>query len=176
MVILYWLLIVLMVVGIIGALVPGIPGASLILVSIFVWGAIDGFTKVWVALVTALAVLLLSLGIDFLAAYWGGKQAGASNWGQIGAFVGLTLGFFGFLPALPFGGPLLGVVIGPLLGAIIGEFLYRRDLELQPRIKLAAQAGVGIVVGNLVGRLIQGILAIASVVVFIFTTWPPGVA
>lgn len=176
MVILYWLLIVLMVVGIIGALVPGIPGASLILVSIFVWGAIDGFTKVWVALVTALAVLLLSLGIDFLAAYWGGKQAGASNWGQIGAFVGLTLGFFGFLPALPFGGPLLGVVIGPLIGAIVGEFLYRRDLELQPRIKLAAQAGVGIVVGNLVGRLIQGVLAIASVVVFIFTTWPPGVA
>ena len=176
MVILYWLLIVLMVVGIIGALVPGIPGASLILVSIFVWGAIDGFTKVWVALATALAVLLLSLGIDFLAAYWGGKQAGASNWGQIGAFIGLILGFFGFLPALPFGGPLLGVVVGPLLGAIIGEFLYRRDLELQPRIKLAAQAGVGIVVGNLVGRLIQGGLAIASVAVFIFTTWPPGVA
>ncbi|MFB2836329.1 DUF456 domain-containing protein [Floridanema evergladense] len=176
MIILYWLLIVLMVVGIIGALVPGIPGASLILVSIFVWGAIDGFTQgVWIALATALAVLLLSLGIDFVATYWGGKQAGASNWGQIGAFVGLTLGFFGLLPALPFGGPLLGILIGPLLGAIIGEFLYRRDLEFEPRIKLAAQAGVGIVVGNLVGRLIQGVLAIASVIVFIFTTWPPGV-
>lgn len=177
MVILYWLLIVLMVVGIIGALVPGIPGASLILVSIFVWGAIDGFTKgVWIALGTALAVLLLSVGIDFLAAYWGGKQVGASKWGQIGAFVGLTVGFFGFLPALPFGGPLLGILIGPLLGAIIGEFLYRRELELLPRVQLAAKAGVGIVVGTLVGRLIEGILAIASVVVFIFTTWPPGVS
>lgn len=176
MVILYWLLIVLMVVGIIGALVPGIPGASLILVSIFVWAAIDGFTKVWVALVTALVVLLLSVGIDFLAAYWGGKQAGASNWGQIGAVIGLTLGFFGLLPALPLGGPILGVLIGPLMGAIIGEFLYRHDLELQSRVKLATKAGVGIVVGNLVGRLIQGVLAIASVVVFIFTTWPPGVA
>lgn len=177
MVILYWLLIVLMVVGIVGALVPGIPGASLILISIVVWGAIDGFTQgVWIALGTALAVLLLSLGIDFLAGYWGGKQAGASNWGQVGAFVGLTLGFFGFLPALPFGGPLLGILVGPLLGAIIGEFLYHRELEFQPRVKLAAKAGVGIVVGTLVGRLIQGILAIASVGVFIFTTWPPGVA
>ncbi|MFB2882324.1 DUF456 domain-containing protein [Floridanema aerugineum] len=177
MMILYWLLIVLMVVGIIGALVPGIPGASLILVSIFVWGALDGFTQgVWIALGTALAVLLLSLGIDFLAAYWGGKQAGASNWGQVGAFVGLTLGFFGFLPALPVGGPLVGVLFGPLLGAIIGEFLYHRELEFEPRLKLAAKAGVGIVVGTLVGRLIQGVLAIASVVVFIFTTWPPGVA
>jgi uncharacterized protein YqgC (DUF456 family) len=176
MVILYWLLIVLMVVGIIGALVPGIPGASLILVSIFVWGAIDGFTKVWVALATALAVLLLSLGIDFVAAYWGGKQAGASNWGQVGAFVGLFLGFFGFLPALPIGGPLLGILIGPLLGAIIGEFLYRRDLEFVLRVKLATKAGVGIIIGTLVGRMIQTVLAIASVVVFIYTTWPPGVA
>lgn len=177
MVILYWLLIVLMVVGIIGALVPGIPGASLILVSIFVWGAIDGFTQgVWVALATALAVLLLSLGIDFLATYWGGKQAGASNWGQVGAFVGLILGFFGLLPALPLGGPLLGILVGPLVGAIIGEFLYRRDLEFKARVKLATKAGVGIVVGTLVGRVIQAVLAIASVVVFIFTTWPPGIA
>lgn len=177
MVILYWLLIVLMVVGIVGALVPGIPGASLILISIVIWGAIDGFTQgVWIALGTALAVLLLSIGIDFLAGYWGGKQAGASNWGQIGAFVGLTLGFFGFLPALPFGGPLVGILVGPLLGAIIGEFLYHGELQFKPRLKLAAKAGVGIVVGTLVGRLIQGILAIASVAVFVYTTWPPGVA
>jgi len=176
MVILYWLLIVLMIVGIMGAIVPGIPGASLILISIFVWGAIDGFTKgVGIALATALVVLLLSFGIDFLATYWGGKQAGASHWGQVGAFVGLTLGFLGLLPALPFGGPILGVLIGPLLGAMVGEFLYRKDLEFEPRVKLAAKAAVGIVLGTLVGRLIQGGLAIVSVIVFVITTWPPGV-
>lgn len=177
MVILYWLLIVLMLIGIIGAVVPGIPGSSLILVSIVVWGIVDGFSRgVLIAVGTALAVLLLSVGVDFLATFWGAKKAGASHWGQIGAIVGLTLGFFGLLPALPIGGPLLGIIIGPLLGAFIGEFLYRRNLELKTRAKLAAKAGVGIVLGSLVGNLIQGALAIIAVIVFVITTWPPGVA
>jgi len=52
------------------------------------------------------------------------------------------------------------------LGAIIGEYLYRREFGL------AVKAGIGIVVGSLVGNLIQGLLAIAAVVVFVVTTWP----
>jgi uncharacterized protein YqgC (DUF456 family) len=166
MLILYWLLVALMVVGIIGAVVPGIPGTSLILIAIVIWGAVQGSVgSVSVPLVVAIGVLVLSVGIDFLASYWGAKRAGASKWGQIGAIVGLVLGILGFLPALPFGGPLLGILLGPLLGAIVGEYLYRRDL------KLAFKAGVGIVVGSLVGNLIQGLLAIATVGVFLFTTW-----
>lgn len=166
MLILYWLLVTLMVVGIIGAVVPGIPGTSLIVIAVVVWGAVQGsLTSVGVPLVVALAVLLLSIGIDFLASYWGAKRAGASKWGQFGAIVGLVLGILGFLPALPFGGPLLGILLGPLLGAIIGEFLYRHNL------KLAFKAGVGIVVGSLIGNLIQGLLASVAVGVFLFTTW-----
>lgn len=166
MLVLYWLLIALMIVGIIGAVVPGIPGTSLILVAIIVWGVVQGsFASIDVPLLVAIAVLLASVGIDFLASYWGAKQAGASKWGQIGAIVGLVLGFLGFLPALPFGGPLLGILIGPLLGAIAGEYFYRRNLQL------AFKAGIGIVVGSLVGNLIQGVLAIAVVGVFVFTTW-----
>jgi hypothetical protein len=173
MVILYWLLLFLMLVGIVGAVVPGIPGSSLILIAIVVWGAVTGFSSLGVPLGVAILVLLLSIGIDFLATYWGAKQAGASKWGQIGAIAGLFIGIFGLLPALPIGGPLLGIIAGPLVGAIIGEFLYRRELELQPRAKLALKAGLGIVLGSLIGNLIQGVLAIATVVVFVFATWPP---
>ncbi len=165
-IVLYWLLVALMVVGIIGAVVPGVPGTSLILIGITAWGLIRGFSSVGVALAVAIVVLISSIGIDFLASYWGAKKAGASNWGQVGAIVGLFLGIFGLLPALPFGGPLLGILIGPLLGAIVGEFIYCKD------IKVAAKAGVGIVVGSLIGNLIQGILAIAVVAVFLFTTLP----
>lgn len=164
---LYWLLVALMVIGIIGAIVPGIPGSSLILIAIVIWGAVQGsLASVSVPLIVAIVVLVLNVGIDFLASYWGAKQAGASKWGQIGAIVGLVVGILGLLPALPFGGPLLGILLGPLLGAIVAEYLYRRDL------KLAFKAGVGIVVGSLVGNLIQGLLAIAAVGVFLFTTWP----
>jgi len=166
MVILYWLLVALMVIGIIGAVVPGIPGTSLILLAIVIWGAVQGsLGSVGVPLLVAVVVLLLNVGIDFLASYWGAKRAGASSWGQIGAIVGLILGILGLLPALPVGGPLLGILLGPLLGAFVGEYLYRRD------VKLAFKAGVGIVVGSLVGNLIQGLLAISVVGVFLFSTW-----
>lgn len=167
MLVLYWLLVALMGVGIIGAVVPGIPGTSLILVAIIIWGVVQGsFSSVTIPLTVTIAVLLLSVGIDFLATYWGAKRAGASKWGQIGAIIGLVVGILGLLPALPFGGPLLGILIGPLLGAIVAEYLYRRNLTL------ALKAGVGIVVGSLVGNLIQGVLAIAAVGVFLFATLP----
>jgi uncharacterized protein YqgC (DUF456 family) len=172
MLVLYWILVVVMLVGIIGAVVPALPGSSLILGAILVWGFVNGFRDVGLALGVTIAVLLISVGIDFLSAYLGAKQAGASNWGQTGAMIGLVLGFLGFLPALPFGGPLLGILIGPLLGAIVGEFLYRKDLAFEARIKLAFKASIGIVVGSFVGNLIEGILATACVVVFLVTTWP----
>ncbi|BAZ04580.1 DUF456 domain-containing protein [Calothrix sp. NIES-3974] len=163
----YWLLITLMVVGVIGAVVPALPGSSLILVAIAIWGFVQkSFAAVTIPLVVTGIVFILSIAVDFLAGYIGAQKAGASKWGQIGSFVGLLLGFFGLLPTLPFGGPLLGVLFGPLLGAIVGEFLYCRNL------KVAVKAGVGIVVGTVVGNLIQGVLAAIAVIVFIISTWP----
>ncbi|MBD2123848.1 DUF456 domain-containing protein [Trichocoleus sp. FACHB-262] len=168
MTVLYWLLVAVMVLGVIGAVVPAIPGTSLIVAAIVIWGVIHGFGTVTVPLVVAIGVLVVSMGVDFLASFWGAQRFGASKWGQIGAVVGLLLGFFGLLPALPFGGPLLGILIGPLLGAIVGELIYRRDFVI------AVKAGIGIVVGSLIGNLIQGLLALGAVIVFLVTTWPLG--
>ncbi|BAZ39477.1 hypothetical protein NIES4101_54300 [Calothrix sp. NIES-4101] len=164
--IIYWLLIILMVVGVIGAVVPALPGSSLILIAIIIWGFVQkSFAAISIPLIVTSIVLLLSIGIDFLAGYIGAKKAGASKWGQIGAFVGLIVGFLGLLPALPFGGPLLGMLLGPLLGAIIGEYLFCKNWTT------SIKAGIGIVVGSVVGNFIQGLLALAAVVVFIFSTW-----
>lgn len=165
MTVLYGLLIAVMLVGIVGAVVPGIPGTILILAAIVIWGAVNGFAGLGIPLIVAIVALVGNMGIDFLAAYLGAKQAGASRWGQIGAVVGLLLGVLGLLPALPIGGPLLGLLLGPLLGAIIGEYLYRRDF------KLAVRAGIGIIVGSVIGSLIQGLLAVVVVIVFLVTTW-----
>jgi uncharacterized protein len=170
--VLYWVLVAVMVVGVLGAVLPGIPGSSLILIAVIIWGAIHGFSTVTWALAAALVVWLLSIGIDFLAGYWGAKRFGASSWGQWGSFIGLFLGIFGLLPALPIGGPILGIFVGPFVGAILGEFLYRRELEFTPRLHQSVRAGIGIVVGSLIGQLIHALLAIAAVVVFLWTTLP----
>lgn len=170
MLILYWILVVIMIIGIIGAVVPAIPGISLIAGATVVWAIATGFSQnAVIPMIEAIIVLVLGIGIDFLAGYLGAKQAGASKWGQIGAFVGLLLGMFGFLPTLPFGGPLgplIGIILGSVLGAIVGELIYRRDFGV------ALKAALGIVVGTVVGNLIQGVLAFASVVVFLVFTWP----
>lgn len=170
--ILYWILIAVMVVGVIGAVVPVIPGPSLILGAILVWIVVQGVGNVsWTPLIAIFVILILSAGVQVLAGYWGAKQAGASKWGQIGALVGLGLGFFGLLPALPVGGPLIGILFGPLIGAFIGEFFYRKELELAPRANIAFKAGIGIVLGSLVGNLIEGLLALLAVIIFVTTTW-----
>lgn len=172
LVIAYWVLVVTMLAGIVGAFVPGIPGTSIILGAIGIWGLVlhnltsIPWTIVLWPLITATIVLLFSFGVDFLAGYLGAQKAGASKWGQIGAVVGMVLCFLGLLPALPFGGPLLGLLVGPFLGAIVGEYLYCKDFTK------SVKAGVGIVVGSVVGSLIQGVLAIVPVVVFLLNTLP----
>ncbi len=163
---LYWLLVILMALGAVGAMIPSVPGASLIVIAILVWGGASGFSGLGVALAVAIAVLFLSVAIDLLSTYWGAKQAGASKWGQIGAIVGLLLGMFGLLPAWLIGGPIWGIIVGALLGAIVGEYLYQRDLAQ------AFKAGIAVVVSSAIGNLIQGLLAIAAVVAFIMTTSP----
>lgn len=162
---LYWFLLALMAIGVIGAFLPGVPGPILIVLGIGIWGLTQGFSGLGIPILVAVLVLLASVGVDFLAAYWGVKRAGGSRWGQIGAVVGLVLGVLGLLPALPVGGPLIGLLFGPLIGAIIGELLYRRDLGR------AAKAGIGIVVGSLIGQLVEGSLAIVAMAVFVLATW-----
>ncbi|MBW4653198.1 MAG: DUF456 family protein [Kaiparowitsia implicata GSE-PSE-MK54-09C] len=166
MILLYIILVILMGVGILGAVLPGVPGVGLIAIAIAIWGAFNGFAGVTIPLVVAVVSLLLCTALDFAATYWGAKKFGATRWGLIGAFVGLLLGFVGLLPALPVGGPFLGALFGPLLGALVGEFLYRRNLAL------AAKAAVGILVGNIFGRIVQLVLAIATTAIFLFATIP----
>jgi uncharacterized protein len=170
MVILYWILFAAMLVGIVGAFVPGIPGPTVILAAIVIWGvATQNFAAIALPLGIAIVILLFGVGIDLLASQWGAKKAGASNWGIWGAVVGMVLGVLGLLPTVPFGGPIgliLGLLLGPLLGAIVGEFLYTKD------VMKSVKAGVGIVVGSVVGNVLQGILAIAPVVAFMVTTFP----
>ena len=170
--ILYWVLILVMGAGIVGAFVPAFPGIGLIVAAIAVWGVATGFSKaVLVALGVAIAIFALTTAIDYLAGYIGAKKVGASNWGQIGAVVGMVLGLLGLLPALPVGGPIFGLVFGSMLGAFIGEMLHRRDLAIPARCQLGAKVSLAIVVSSLIGNVIAGILSIIATVVFVVATW-----
>jgi len=170
--ILYWIVIAVMVVGVIGTVVPLLPGTSLILGAILLWGIATKFTGIVLPMVVIFFILIVSTVIEYLATYWGVQQMGASKWAQYGAIIGLTIAVLGLLPALPFGGPLLGILIGPLLGAFIGEFLYQRDLKYSQRIQPSFKASIGVFMGSMLGNIIELVLSIIAVVIFILTTWP----
>jgi uncharacterized protein len=173
----YWVLLVVMLLGIVGSVIPAVPGPTLIVGAIALSGAIYGWSNVMVPLIVALLVLALCFVIEYLAGVLGGQKAGASHWGQIGSMVGLGLGFFGMLPALPVGGPLVGIFFGPFIGAVGGEILYLLKDKQMPFLDLfvkALRAGVGIVVGSVIGLVMQGLLCLGAVLVFIFSTYGYG--
>ena len=171
-VLLYWILVGIMALGALGELIPGMPGASLILGAIVIWSLATGFAGIGWSIVAVFAILILSSAVEFFASYWGAKQFGASRWGRFGAIAGLVLGFFGLLPALPLGGPILGVLVGPFIGAFVGEYLSRKPVDGQSKTQIALRASFGTVVGSVVGNLIDGMLAVLAVIVFVLTTWP----
>jgi uncharacterized protein len=167
----YIALLLLNLVGIIGAVVPVMPGPSLILGASAIAGFLYGWDNATVTLVVSSVVLAMCFAIEQLAGIWGAQKAGASHWGQIGSIAGLFLGFFGLLPALPFGGPLVGMFFGPFIGAVVGELLYPRPDSIEDRFKISFRAGVGIVTGSVIGLLLQGLLSLVAAVVFVSTTW-----
>ena len=161
-------------VGVVGSVVPVMPGPLLILGASIVSGLLYDWNQVTVTLVVSSVVFVMCFAIEQLSGIWGAQKAGASHWGQIGSIFGLFLGFFGLLPALPLGGPLVGLFFGPFIGAVVGELLYPRQVPLVNRLRISVKAGVGIVLGSVIGLIIQGLLSLFAAIVFATTTWHLG--
>ena len=170
----YVALLLMTLVGVVGSVVPVMPGPLLILGASIASGFLYDWNQVTVTLVVSSVVLVMCFAIEQLSGIWGAQKAGASHWGQIGSIFGLFLGFFGLLPALPIGGPLVGLFLGPFIGAVVGELLYPRQVPMVDRLKISVKAGVGIVLGSVIGLVIQGLLSLFAAIVFATTTWHLG--
>jgi uncharacterized protein YqgC (DUF456 family) len=121
-----------------------------------------GFAAGWPVLALASLMLVLGWGADALGLVFGAARMQATRWAYIGSGLGLLVGLLGLLPALPVGGPLLGVLVGPLLGAAIGELLSA-PTSLGPlgllRLKRSLLVGLAVVAGMLVSRFAQFLLS-----------------
>ncbi|WP_310411084.1 DUF456 family protein [Chamaesiphon sp. OTE_8_metabat_110] len=170
----YIALLLLTCVGVIGSVVPVMPGPILILGASIGAGWLYHWDNVTVSLIVSSVVLVMCFAIEQLSGIWGAQKAGASHWGQIGSIVGLLLGFIGLLPALPVGGPLVGLFFGPFIGAVVGELCYPRQVAIGERVSISVKAGVGIVLGSVIGLVIQGLLSLFAAIVFATTTWQLG--
>lgn len=143
---------ILIIAGVIGTVLPALPGPPLVLLGVLLAAWIDRFAKIpgyVCAIISALA--LIAMAIDWIAGAMGAKRMGASRLALIGATLGAILGVLsGFW----------GLLFMPLIGAAVGEFIARQDLLR------AGQVGVATWLGMLVGTVVK--LAIVAMMIGIF--------
>jgi uncharacterized protein YqgC (DUF456 family) len=137
---LWTLVIVLMALGVVGTVLPILPGAVLIFGGAVLGAWIDDWTRVsWWTLGVLGVLAVLSIACDFVAASLGAKRIGASPQAISGAAIGTMAGVFTGL---------WGLLFMPLVGAAIGEFIAMRNLQRAGRVGIAT--GVGLVIGVIV--------------------------
>jgi uncharacterized protein YqgC (DUF456 family) len=143
--------IILMILGIIGCLVPVLPGPPLSFLGLILlhFTRFGPFTKGQLIIFGIIAVVVTIM--DYIVPVWGTKKFGGSKYGTRGATVGLIIGLFL--------GP-LGLVLGPLIGAFVGEMIFKDD------IGYAFKAGFGSLIGFLTGIGLK--LAASFVMTFYF--------
>ncbi len=143
----------LILVGVIGVVLPALPGVPLVFAGMLLAAWTDSFRLIPIWVVALLAVLTaLALVIDFLASVLGAKRIGASKLAIFGAAVGTVAGLFFSLP---------GLLLGPFIGALVGEWLHSRDVHHATRV------GVGTWIGMLVGAIFKLMLTCAMLGVFV---------
>jgi uncharacterized protein len=164
---------VLMVVGLFGSVLPGLPGVTLIFLSALVYAIITDFRSVGAAILVVLFIFAaIAFVADFVATSYGARRFGASNWGTVGGAIG---GIAGALIGLLFLGigSLFGLILGTIAGVFLGEYLKRtRQGQQEPGStgsdwRRASHAAGGVLVGYLAAAVIQGLLGLASVIVFV---------
>ena len=110
----------LVLIGLIGTVLPALPGLPLVFLGMLVAAWVGDFQQVGIPMLVLLGILtLVSLAVDFWATALGAKRVGASRKAIIGAMLGTFVGLF-FGP--------VGLLLGPFLGALAGELLHRRRL------------------------------------------------
>lgn len=141
------------VVGLIGVIVPVLPGTLLsfagMVCAYFVTGSTITTTQLIVCGVVSVAVVLLDYLLPgYFTKVFGGTKAGITG-ATIGTFVGLLFG-------IP------GIILGPFFGAVIGEMVGSKvDIDR------ALSVGLGSLLSFLVGsgiKLIVGLYMIYHIV------------
>ena len=157
----WWLLtIVLFAVGLIGTIVPVLPGATIILAAAILHRIMLGSDKSigWYTIIVLVLLTLASYALDILAGYFGAKYFGATKWGTFGAVLGALIGLF-------FG--LIGLFIGPVIGAIAGEVIAGK------RMIDAGRAGWGSLLANIGSMLAKLIIGLAMISSFLMNVHSP---
>ena len=128
-----------LLVGILGCVLPVLPGVPLAYCGLLLLHATDKVQFSWQFLVIWAVVTIVVQVLDSVVPIWGTKKFGGSKMGVWGSTLGLIVGLF-FGP--------WGIVLGPFLGAVAFELFDGKDT------RLALKAGWGSFVGLMTGTVL----------------------
>ncbi len=159
---LYPLSYLLILLGLIGAVVPILPGSLLIWLGVFAWAYADGFRAFgWPTLVFLALMVLITWGSDMLLTTWISRKSGASNKAVWGAIIGGVLGGALLTSLFPVVGTILGGIAGAIIGVLVVEYLVQRNLGL------ALKVGGSYILGYLASAALQIFLCLAMIGIFL---------
>jgi len=146
-------------IGLVGILVPFLPGTLLVYAAIAVWAFIVRGTIAWVVLGVVTAVLGGSQLVKYLWPVRRMRAADVSGWTLAAGAVAGVIGFFAI--------PVLGLIVGFVLGVYLAELLQRRDQRRAWASTVHAVKGAALSVGV---ELAGGLIATAAWVVGLVLT------
>ena len=138
------------VVGILGSVLPVLPGPPISYVGLLLarWGGVEEFDTrflvIWAAVVIVVTVM------DYVLPTWFTDRFGGSKYASWGSVAGLVAGIFFFPP--------WGIVIGPFAGAFVGELIYDGD-NVGRALKVAAGSFMAFIVGTGIKLAVTGLMA-----------------
>lgn len=146
-------------VGLVGIIVPLLPGVVLVFGAIAVWAVVEHTVVSWVTLGIATALLGAGTGIKYL---WPMRRMRRAEVGSTSLVAGAVLGIIGFFVI-----PVLGLLVGFVLGVYLAELAHRRNQRQAWASTVHALKGVALSVGvELAGALLATIAWAVAITFF----------
>jgi len=145
---------IIMLIGVVGSVLPFLPGPPLIWLGALYYAWRTGWVEVgWPVLVLLLVLGLVGGTADWWMGYLGASTGGASIWATLASMVGGIAGFLIF--NLP------GMLIGAIGAIALVEYGRHRDWRKTLR------AGGGYLVGSLLAAVVEVIIALVMIAIFV---------
>lgn len=145
----------LMLVGILGSILPVIPGTPISWLGFIVLFLAPSLEFDWIFIIVSGVVAIGIYVMDYIIPAIGTKKFGGSKAGAWGTFIGLIVGIFAPIP--------FGIVIGPFLGALVGELLFNNTTGPQ-----AFKAALGSFFGFLASTFIKFFATVTYFLLFLY--------
>jgi uncharacterized protein YqgC (DUF456 family) len=147
------------IIGIIGSIIPGIPGPPISWIGLLLIYLIPEIPFDYTFLSITFAIAIAVFFIDLFVPAMGTKKMGGTRYGIVGSILGVFIAII--FPILGF----IGLLFWPFLGAFIGELINKKGQND------ALKAALGSFLGFVAGTFLKLILTFIYIGYFISITW-----